>query len=187
MDVPAPTLTKCRLVTGNSLRFRDAAVEDAGFILALRMDAEKGQYLSPTSPDLEKQVAWLKGYADSHSQVYFIIETLDGNRIGTVRLYDPQGRSFSWGSWILTPQAGPHHAMESALMVYAYALGLGFEASHFEVRVANRTVWRFHEMFGAVRVRETEEDYFFMLGGAQIADAMRRFGKYLPDGIALEA
>ena len=84
--------------------------------------------------------------------------------IGTIRLYDPQGDSFCWGSWILAQGSPASAAMESALMVYAYAVDyLGFTAAHFDVRRGNERVWRFHERFGAVRVRETALDYWYRL------------------------
>lgn len=51
--------------------------------------------------------------------------------------------------------------MESALMVYAYAVDhLGSKAAHFEVRKGNERVWQFHERFGAVRTSETDLEYY---------------------------
>lgn len=101
MSAPAMIrLRKAARVVGKTLYFRNATVDDAAFILSLRTNAEKSRYLSAVSGDLAEQEAWLERYAHADDQAYFIIE-YQGTPIGTVRLYDPQGESFCWGSWIL--------------------------------------------------------------------------------------
>jgi hypothetical protein len=69
-----PQIRKAALVFGKTLIFRDATVEDAALILNLRTDEKKGRFLSATSDSLEVQQAWLRAYAVSTGQAYFIIE-----------------------------------------------------------------------------------------------------------------
>lgn len=179
-------LRKALSVMGKTLNFRNVQIHDAGFILSLRTDKEKSRYLSSVSGDLDEQRAWLERYSKDDSQVYFIIE-YQGEAIGTVRLYDPQGSSFCWGSWILVNSRPKHAAMESALMVYAYAVDhLGFTAAHFDVRKGNERVCQFHERFGAVRVDETEEDYFYHLDQTAINNSRRRYRRFLEDSVKVE-
>lgn len=122
-----PKIRKAKRMTGKNLVLRNATVKDAVFILTLRIDAQKSWYLSKTSPELKAQIAWLDAYAVSDDQAYFIIETQHGEPLGSVRLYDAQGESFCWGSWILKDGAPSSAAIESALIVYAYAIDhLGF-------------------------------------------------------------
>ncbi|RWX51665.1 Acetyltransferase (GNAT) domain-containing protein, partial [Candidatus Electrothrix marina] len=116
-----PQIQKARRVTGKTLAFRDATVTDAEFILMLRTNEKRSRYLSPVSNDIESQQAWLTRYAQMQDQAYFIIE-FEGEFIGTVRCYDAREDSFCWGSWILIDNSPRHAAIESALMVYAYAL-----------------------------------------------------------------
>lgn len=168
--------------------WRDASVADAAFILALRTDSRKAQHLSSTSPAMDQQQAWLADYATRTDQAYFIIEDASGEPLGTVRLYDPQGDSFCWGSWILQDGAPNSAAIESALMVYAYAIDhLGFKQAHFDVRKANESVWRFHERFGAERVAETDQDYLYRIGHKEICAARQRYNKFLPEPILVDA
>ena len=164
MSALAPIrLRKAARVVGKTLSFRNATVDDAAFILSLRTDAEKSRYLSAVSGELAAQQAWLERYARADDQAYFIIEYQDVP-IGTVRLYDPQGESFCWGSWILHRSRPSQAAMESALMVYAYAVDhLGFTAAPFDVRKGTERVWQFHQRFGAVRIAETELDYLYRI------------------------
>lgn len=181
-----PSLRKAKWVTGKTLAFRNATVADAEFILSLRVDENRSRFLSKVAPDLDAQKAWLENYEKSDDQAYFIIES-QGESIGTVRLYDPQEESFCWGSWILADGRPSHAAMESALMVYAYAGDhLGFTASHFDVRKGNERVWQFHERFGAKRFGETNLDYLYRLNLAAIRTARLRYQKFLPNGVNVE-
>lgn len=186
MNALPPKLRKANSVTGKSLRFRDALISDAEFILSLRLDENKSRFLSKVSSDLSAQQSWLKRYADSHDQAYFIIE-YQCEAIGTVRLYDERLGSFCWGSWILAEGRPSHAAMESALMIYAYATDhLGFTAAHFDVRKGNERVWQFHERFGARRTAETEQDYLYQIDLPAIQSARQRYAKFLPESVQVE-
>jgi len=182
----SPKIHKAKKVLGNRLVFRDVNTGDANFILGLRTDDRKSRYLSATANDLEKQRQWLNDYVKLEDQAYFIIESLGGELLGTVRLYDPQEKSFCWGSWILIQDAPQSAAIESALMVYSYALDhLRFSGAHFDVRKGNVHVWHFHERFGAQRVGESEIDYFYEITTEQIAAARTKYKKYLPQNVTV--
>lgn len=182
-----PVIRSAARLVGNKLVLREVETGDAAYILSLRLDPKKGAHLSPVDADVSKQVAWIERYKQGAGQAYFIICRKDeqggaGEAIGTVRLYNAIGDSFSWGSWIIADGAAPDVAMESALIVYQYALDhLGFRNSHFEVNKDNRTVWNFHErLFGARRVAEDDVEYRFEQDHEAIRAAMRRFGRFLP-------
>lgn len=186
MTAPAsPQIRKAQWLKGKTLVFRDARESDAELILSLRTDERKGRHLSTTSSDLEAQRSWLLQYALATDQAYFIMEH-QGEAIGTVRLYDARGNSFCWGSWIIADGQPAHVAIESALMVYAYAIdNLGFSAAHFDVRKANERVWAFHERFGAFRSGESELDWFYKLSGQAITNARKRYRRYLPEKLTI--
>lgn len=185
-STPHSRIRKATRVMGASLTFRNASIEDAKFILSLRTDVQKSRFLSPVSSELAEQEAWLKHYAGANDQAYFIIED-QTEPIGTVRLYDPQGDSFCWGSWILKSNQPNHAALESALMVYAYAVDhLGFAAAHFDVRRGNERVWKFHERFGAVRTAESELDYFYRLDFRAIEASRHRYRRFLDGSVKVE-
>ncbi|NHQ89636.1 GNAT family N-acetyltransferase [Janthinobacterium lividum] len=168
-------------VIGKNVVFRNVNKNDAEFILQLRTDPEKGKYLSATAADLDLQLAWLGKYADDNSQIYFIIEDKNGERYGTIRLYDVREDSFCWGSWILRDGRPSGFAMESAILVYQFALSLGFKKSHFDVRKENVSVWQFHERFGAVRIEEQGEDYIYSISHEAIKNSFEKYKKYIND------
>jgi len=188
MNVPVSRqIFKAHWVRGKEIVFRNAEISDAAFILSLRSDSDKSRYLSSTSPEFSHQVSWLNDYAEKNDQAYFIIETKAGEPLGTVRLYDAHIDSFCWGSWILKDGAPMTSAIESALMVYSYAIdSLGFLAAHFDVRRGNENVWRFHERFGAERVGETKNDYLYQIDGEKILAARLKYKKYLPESVTVE-
>lgn len=166
-----PQLTAPRSARGPSLTFREARPDDAEFILSLRTDPEKNAHLSQVSDDVDAQRRWISENRDP----YFIIE--HKGPVGTVRMYDQRGTSFSWGSWILSDEAPKSAAVESTCMVYRIGLDLGFTASHFEVRKANEKVWQYHERWGAVRVGEGETDYYYSIDKGQILAGLERYRK----------
>lgn len=180
-------IRKSELIVGNKLVMRNAAIVDAAFILSLRTNQQKSRHLSRVSDDLAKQEEWLRAYGENRTEAYFIIEDLNGNRLGTVRLYDAQVDSFCWGSWILVDGAPTTAAIESALIVYTYALDvLSFDHSHFQVQKANERVWKFHERFGAERMAGNDAEYEYKISNASIRSSMEKYRRYLPEGIFIE-
>jgi hypothetical protein len=180
-------LVKAAKVIGKNVVFRNANKEDAKFILQLRTDPAKGKYLSATNADLDAQTAWLERYGSDNSQIYFIIEDRNGVPYGTIRIYDVQGDSFCWGSWILRDGRPSGFAVESAVLIYQFALSLGFKKSHFDVRKENTSVWEFHERFGALRIEERDEDYIYEISYDAIKNSFDKYKKYINDEFVIQA
>lgn len=174
-------IKKAARIVGKTLVFRDVTIDDASFILSLRLDLSKSKYLSPTSSDIGLQKKWLLDYEKSSNQAYFVIEHANQS-IGVVRLYDVRDSSFCWGSWILSSDAPTHAAIESALIIYSYAINhLDFAQSHFDVRRENENVWRFHERFGAIRVYEDDVNYFYKINKESIEKSLQKYRKFLTE------
>ncbi len=183
----APRLRKAAELRSGPWLLRNAQVSDAAFIWQLRRNAARNQFMSPTSAELADQRAWLVRYAQDESQAYFVMAQADGEPLGTVRLYDAQDDSFCWGSWMLVPGAPATAAMASALMVYRYALALGFRAAHFEVHVDNAPVRRFHERFGARCTGQRANQLQYELAAADLQAAVAKYSRWLPHGIQVDA
>lgn len=181
-----PVVKQTERIIGRRIKLRNVGVDDASFIVALRTNEKKGRYISSTSNDVEAQKKWIEDYRKSEGQAYFIITDLNDKPLGTVRIYDPQHDSFCWGSWVISEDAPSHVAIESALLIYYYALQLGFANAHFDVRKGNLSVIKFHERFGAVRTEETEDDFLFTLSKDSILNSMEKFKKFLPEHVVIE-
>ncbi|MEG1421430.1 MAG: GNAT family N-acetyltransferase [Citrobacter sp.] len=178
-------ITQAKSITGRSIRLRNVAPSDADFIVKIRTNEKKGRFISTTSSDISKQKKWLEDYLTSEGQAYFLITDLDNHPLGTVRMYDQQGDSFCWGSWVVAENAPSHCAIESALLVYTYALELGFKRAHFDVRKGNLSVIKFHERFGAKRTGETDEDFLYTISKEQILLTLEKYKKYLPEKVEI--
>jgi hypothetical protein len=175
-------IKKAKLVRGSNILLRDAGVQDAKFIFELRLDPIKGRYLSATSNKLEDQENYLRSYGAKTDQAYFIICAKDMQRLGCIRMYDPIGYSYCWGSWLMISGLSPLVSIESAMLIYSYGKLLGFEEARIDVRKENKFVWYFHEkFFGAERVSETDIDYFYVVRRKTINEMLMKYSKFIPE------
>ncbi|WP_247996565.1 GNAT family N-acetyltransferase [Brucella tritici] len=169
-------IRKAAKVEGMGLRLRNAAVSDADFIFLLRTNDKLNRHIFAVSNDVQQQIDFLKSYEKKNNEAFFIIEDLNGDALGTVRIYDQVGASFCWGSWIVLPNAPLRTATKSALLIYIYAFDyLGFSSSHFDVRQENRRVWRFHESWGAKLTSEDKLDRNYTLLRAAWHEIRKRY------------
>ena len=169
---------KKKFIAGKSVNLRDIEIADAEFVLELRCDEQKSRFLHKTENDLAAQIEYIKRYKNKEQEWYFIIEGKDGERLGTVRIYDViNGDDFCWGSWLVKSGAGRNVAIESALLLYHFAFyALNFRKAHFDVRRQNRSVRAFHERFGAKIVNESEDDVFYELFREDYEKVNERYG-----------
>jgi RimJ/RimL family protein N-acetyltransferase len=146
-------------------RLRPVTLEDAPFIVELRMDPLLNRYLHEISPRVEDQVAWLERYFEHPEDYYFIIEDADsGKPHGTIGIYDIEENAAGaqWGRWIL--KHGSMAALESAWLICETAFSnLGLASLSSRTLVENPKVVSFHDSFGATRVAELE-GHFLIAG-----------------------
>ncbi len=179
-------IRKPKKILGHRLVFVAVAKQDASFILKLRTNVKIAKYLNYVENSLAKQEAWIAKYLTDQNQAYFIIYDKNDSPLGMVRLYGSQGEAFSWGSWLLKPGSPVFSGIESALIVYQYALFLGFQKAYFDVRRGNVRVCRFHERFGAKKTSENEQDIFYEIGQEEILTALKKYRNFLPSGIEVQ-
>tara|TARA_B100001093_G_C26565307_1_gene900517 strand:+ start:241 stop:774 length:534 start_codon:yes stop_codon:yes gene_type:complete len=163
-----------------NLVLKDATEDDAAFLLKLRKDIIKSRYLSPTSNSLEDQKMWMQAYRDKVDEAYFIIQNKSGDRLGCVRMYNPVGSSFQWGSWLIVNGTSPNVALESALLIYSYARRLGFTKAKINVTQKNINVWKFHEnVFNAMLINQNSVERFYEVSEKTIDDKLLKHRKLL--------
>lgn len=167
-------------VRGRTISFREVCIDDSEFIVALRTDPEKGRFISKTQADVRQQREFIRNYQQSETDFYFIISDVNKQPIGTIRIYDIQGDSFCWGSWILTKEASTSAAIESALLIYDFAFfSLHYKQSHFDVRKENQRVVKFHENFGAKIIKEDELNFYFEYNRDVYFSIRSRYARYI--------
>jgi RimJ/RimL family protein N-acetyltransferase len=172
-----------RLIQGKKINLRSADIKDAEFILEMRMQVHKTQFLSQIDNSLQKQQAWLKAYKDKEKaglEYYFVIESKQAEQLGLVRVYDLHSESFCWGSWLIKDSAPLTTAIESALLVYEFGFGeLKYKKAHFDVRKGNERVIAFHERFGATVIGEDELNFYFNYSLKNYLKIKQKYRRYL--------
>lgn len=151
-------------LVGKYVTLREVTLDDVDFILKLRCDEKKSQFLHKTENDKEKQKQYLKRYFEIDNEWYFIAEDKNCNKLGTYRIYDIKGDSFCHGSWLMIDGATVEQTYETDYLGRNYAFEvLKFKTNHFDVRKGNRRVLRYSSMMGAKQVGETELDVLWLL------------------------
>jgi len=146
---------------------RVVEVADAEFILKLRTDEKLGQHISYTNPDLEFQKKWLENYKqreNSCKEYYYIAEDKNGNRYGTIRIYDFDEKSFEIGSWLFLANSPIGMAVKAHFIGFETGFKiLNAEYCRFDIRKKNTTVLNYMKDFETNLVREDELNYYFTL------------------------
>lgn len=184
--VCSPRIVRPNLIVGTRIAARSICLEDANFVVSLRLDSGRGQFLTNIDRSVEAQRRWLQGYLQDENQAYFVIHDVETcSPVGLVRMYGPRGNFFSWGSWIFLPGCDSFLAFESAMLIYQYAFLLGFEAAYFDVRRSNISVRRFHEKLGAVEVSSDRRDVFYEFLGPDIQAAFCKYSRFSPSRLKI--
>lgn len=153
---------KNALYEGQYTNIRFVEIEDAEFILSLRCDEKKSQYLHKTEYNIDKQKEYIKNCLNKEDEWYLIIENKEHKPIGTYRIYDLRKDSFCIGSWLMINDCSPMEMLEGEFLAKKFAFEkTAFNKFHFDVRKDNKKVIRYHKMMGAKQVGETELDYLF--------------------------
>lgn len=171
------------------MELRPVAPDDAALIVQLRAGASaEGKLHAGASNEMEQR-QWLVGYFERHqrhAEHYFII-LHRSNAVGAVRIYNvnAQTGSFTWGSWVMMKGTDPSVAWMSAITVYDYAFDtLGLVIAQFEVVAQNKSVVRFHRIFGADVVRQTEAFVDFSLSKERYRLVREKFLRLVAGGVS---
>lgn len=170
-------------IYGKNINLRTLEALDAEFIFKLRSDKDKTRFISQISGTVLDQKKWISDYKVrelNKEEFYFLIESKDSMRLGTLRLYDFKKNSFCWGSWIVLEGSPNYTAIESALLLYEFGFNrLNFLESHFDVRKKNTKVVKFHKRFGATIISEDDLDYFFRYKKEDYERIKEKYKRYL--------
>lgn len=152
-------------IEGPKLVLRLISPDDAPYVHSLRVNPELNTHLSEVSGTIEDQYTWINSYKireRAGKELYYIITHHDGIRCGTVRLYDINSDSFTWGSWVLDRNKPSKAALESAVLSF----GIGFEKlctglANINVRCGNTRAIDFYRRFGMIETHRIAETIFF--------------------------
>jgi len=143
--------------------------EDAEFILSLRTDERLTKNIHRTENDLSKHLEWFRKYKirEQEGRDYYFIYLKNGKPIGLNRIYNIHEYYGTPGSWLCRSD----NDSNVSLATYFFAREiqfqmLGLDLLVYDVRKANKKVWKMHKMLGAIQVGESDIDYYFTMNKA---------------------
>jgi hypothetical protein len=149
------------------IKRRLVEVEDASFILSLRLDAKLGRFLSKTEEDIVRQEEWIREYKQreaDHTEFYYIFENNEHQKYGVYRIYNFDITSYEAGSWLFIEKSPNGLSILADLCVRDIAFTkYSFEYCRFEVRKENKAVVRYHQKFQPKLIGEDSLNYYYML------------------------
>lgn len=133
---------------GSFIRLRLVCESDAEFIIKVRTNGENSKFINATSEDLSLQRRWIANEKLDKSSFYFIIESIAGENIGTISLYNISDNQGEFGRWICDGNA--IESLESAYLIHKFAFEyLGLDLVYTRTLSKNKKVVSFHRSFGA--------------------------------------
>ena len=170
-------------ILGHMTRLRLVEISDAPYIHQMRTNDDLNTHISSVTGGVDLQRAWISLYKEREAEsleFYFVIERLDGEPCGLVRLYKIEGDSFTWGSWILGPNKPPKAALDSAVSLYQFAFDeLGLSRATFEVDRGNERTLLFHDRFGAHRIGKDSVNIYYKYDATDFGLARSNFALVL--------
>jgi len=149
------------------IKLRFVEIDDAEFILSLRLNEKLGRYISPTEHDLTKQIEWIKSYKKreaQNSEFYFLTLDKNGNKQGLCRIYDFNETSFEFGSWLFSPDAPKGVAILSNLCAIDYGFEIfKCEICRININKQNNKVLKYCNSFEAIITHEDDSTLYFDL------------------------
>jgi RimJ/RimL family protein N-acetyltransferase len=153
-------------IVGTNVCLRLVQPADAAYLFQLRTDPALNTHLSQVYGTIADQEAWITSYKEREqagAEFYFIIERLDQTPCGTVRLYNIEGNTFTWGSWMLDCNKPRKAAPESAMLSFGYAFEtLNLKAGFVTVNIGNTHAEAFYRRFGMTELRRSDDEAFFV-------------------------
>lgn len=133
------------------IRFRPIIKEDAQFICDLRHNEKNSRYIGASSSEAREQEKWIEAYLKRDDDYYFCIEKENGEKIGTIAIYDKINNRAEWGRWILKDKN--LYSPTTVLLIYEIAFDLiNLESLYCRTVIANEKVVSFHDNLGLTRI-----------------------------------
>ena len=136
------------VIEGRSIRLRSACLADVEFTYNIRQDKEKIQYLHQVSGTLKEQEEWLTKQRERQGDYFFVVETKDGEPIGTTGVCNMKDQEGEGGRFIL--YGNPVQTAEASMLGYDFAFyECGLKKVWVKVHEDNTHIHSYVRRFGA--------------------------------------
>lgn len=147
------------LIEGRYVDLRSCTEEDAEFTRAIRNDPEFVKFLPAIDNTLEQQKTWIRNQREKEGDYFFVVWDKEGNRIGTISIYDINGDHAESGR-LAIKGSNPFQALEAQILSFRFAFNsLGLECIDGFIFADNDRAIRFNKQFGGIHYPpETDDD-----------------------------
>ena len=146
------------------LSYRFVNESDAAFIVSIRTNRNRSEYIGATSVDVDDQRQWIRDYKirESLGKDFYLIFSLDEKPLGVYRLYDIKGEDFVCGSWVFSPEAPKGAAILGCIIGREIAYeDLQLTNCYTDVIKGNNSSMQFQMAFKPEVLREDESKVYF--------------------------
>lgn len=171
---------KSQGVSGKNINLRIANIDDAEFILDLRLNPNLNTFIGTTDPSVENQKNWIERSYQSESDFHFIIEDKRGNRCGTIAVYnvDYKMGEAEWGRWVIKPGSPVFCSLESNILALYFGLRiLSLKRLTGGANHHNKEVVYFHKLYVTVSAIDENHIWFFV-EESNFAKLLKKFKKF---------
>jgi RimJ/RimL family protein N-acetyltransferase len=139
-------------IDGYSYYLCPVTTDDAAFIVEARLeDQERNKFIHIISPDISKQIEWIKNYYSTTGDYYFTVRNkFTKNKEGLISLYDINDNKAEWGRWVIKKESLA--AVESFYLICRIAFEqLELEEIYSRTIEDNKIVVAFHDSVNTQR------------------------------------
>ncbi len=138
-----------KVISGKLVDLKAADIDDAEFTLSIRQDPEMTKHLPRLDITMDQQKEWIKRQREEENGYFFVVWDKQGNRLGTMSVYDINGDTGEGGRLAL--YGDPMQKIEAGLLM----LEFDFDVLRLEhiigwVEADNKPALRWNKMFGAI-------------------------------------
>ena len=138
---------------------------DTEYILSLRTDKKLSKYIHETEDSTTKQLDWFRKYKlrEYENRDYYFIYEKDGKPVAVNRVYNICQYFGTPGSWLCSPNNEVEVSMATNFILNDIIFEiLQLDFTVFDVRKANKHVWKMHIQCGAKMIGESDIDFYFV-------------------------
>lgn len=123
------------ILEGKYVNLRPVEEEDSEFILTIRNDYSISKYLPKLNVTVDEQKSWISKQRVDKESYYFLIESAEGKRLGTISYYDIVGNHGESGRVCSIGNATQN--VEALILFYNYLF--------YELNVEYVTIWVYED------------------------------------------
>ncbi len=138
-----------KIISGKLVDLKAVEIDDAEFTLSIRQDPEITKHLPRIDITLDQQREWIRKQREEENGYFFVVWDKQGNRIGTIGIYDIEGNMGEGGRLAMYGDA--FQKIEAGLLMSEFE----FETLQMDhiigwVEADNAPAIRWNEWFGGI-------------------------------------